>query len=540
MQQHRRLRARIQALSLCLGAISALAAVPLAAQSHHFVYLASATGQTISGFELSPASGTLISIAGPPFNNGRDPGAMTLHPSGRFLYVMNAAAKNVSAFAVNPVTGVLNEVPASPFAVGGGNTPELFLVEPSGKFLYVVSTFEDASETATSISYYAVDQDTGALNPASAGSYSPGYFTPAGFVSKPGDNFLYLAGTANASNSIVSIRTIELDAATGDISNVYPPSGQGQFAHSAAISPNGQFLFVGRGQSAGSIDTYTISATGIPEYLNNNTFSIPGTSPLPYALAVDASGSYLYALVSSVGILGFAVDPGTGALASLGPPFVGPPVSQSAVLVADPVEQFLYYEQRPFAISDQGALDELSTSPLPIAGSVTGIAAANPPLDDVQPISAPQLTLTPSPLLFSDQYVGGFSQTLQVSLSNTGNAPLILSSISIMDANGAEFGLSTGDCLAVLPPGNGCTILITFQPTAEGVRQATLTVVDNALGSPHIVELTGLGLLPFTLQLDSSFGSVVAGQMAQYNLHLEPAPGFAGQVVLACSGAPAG
>jgi len=165
VQQHRRLRARIQALSLCLGGISSLAAVPLAAQSHHFVYLASATDHTVSGFELNPASGTLTPIAGLPFNNGLDPGAMTLHPSGRFLYVMNAGAKNVSAFAVDPVTGVLTEVPASPFAVGGGNTPELFLVEPSGKFLYVVSTSDEVQGKVTWVSYYAVDQNTGALDP---------------------------------------------------------------------------------------------------------------------------------------------------------------------------------------------------------------------------------------------------------------------------------------------------------------------------------------------------------------------------------------
>ena len=537
MQQHRRLPARIQALFLCLGGISALAAVPLAAQSHHFVYLASATGHTISGFELSPASGTLTPIAGPPFNNGRDPGAMTLHPSGRFLYVMNAGAKNVSVFAVNPVTGVLNEVPASPFAVGGGNTPELLLVEPSGKFLYVVSTSDTADGKVTWVSYYAVEQATGALSATPEPTLLSFLFTPAGLVSTAGDNFLYLAGTASpASGSIVSFRTIELDQATREISNVDVLPGTGESAHSVAISPNGQFLFVGRGQSAGSIDTYTISADGSPQYSNNSL----DPSALPYALAVDASGSYLYAAVDGVGILGFSINAGSGELMSLGPAFSEPVVSPSTMLVADPVEQFLYYEQRAFAILDQGALEELSVSPLPVAGSVTGIAAANPPLDDVQAISAPVVALTPSSLVFSDQYVGAASQPQQVSLSNTGDDSLILSNILLTGTNATEFGLSTGDCLAVLQPSNGCTMTIIFQPTAEGVRQAALTVVDNAIGNPHTVALTGAALFPFTLHLDSFIGSVVAGQMAQYNLRLVPAPGFAGQVVLACSGAPAG
>lgn len=537
MRQQSRLRPGIQTLAVCLSGLSALAAVPLAAQSHHFVYLSSATDQTISGFELSPAAETLTPITGSPFNEPVEPGAMTLHPSGRFLYVMNAGAKTVSAFAVNPVTGVLNEGPASPFAVGGGNAPKFFVVEPSGKFLYVVSTSDDVQGKVTWVSYYAVDQATGALSATPEATLSPFLFTPAGFVSKPEDKFLYLVGTANASNSIVSIYTIELDPATGAaVSNGDLRSGQGQFVHSVAISRNGPFLFVGRGQSAGSIDTYTISADGIPQY-SNNTFPIPDPLALPYALAVDASGSYLYASVAAVGIRGFSVDSITGGLASLGPPFIGPPVSPSAVLVADPLEQFLYFEQRAFAISGQGALDELSVSPLAVAGSVTGIAAANP-LDAVQPISVPQLTLVPSPLQFSEQFVGASTQ-LQISLSYTGTATPILSSISLTGINKDDFSQSNCPAPAVLQPGNGCTILITFQPTAEGLRQATLTVLDNAIG-PHTVALTGTGQLPFTIQLDSARESVIAGQMARYDLRLVPAPGFAGQILLACAGAPAG
>ncbi len=167
-----------------------------------------------------------------------------------------------------------------------------------------------------------------------------------------------------------------------------------------------------------------------------------------------------------------------------------------------------------------------------------GIAAANP-LDPVQPITAPVAALAPLILQFSDQNVGAVSQPRQVSLSNTGTASLILSGISLTGTHASEFELSTGDCLAVLLPGNGCTLLITFQPTSDGVRQAVLTVVDNAIGSPHTVALTGAGRLPFTIQLDSSTGTVTAGQLAQYDLRLVPAAGFVGQVSLACSGAPA-
>ncbi len=166
---------------------------------------------------------------------------MTLHPSGRFLYVMNAGANNVSAFAVHPVTGVLAASPASPFAVGAiGYTPKLFLVESSGRFLYVVSTIEDTLGTATSVSYYSVDQATGAINPTPAGTFSLGFFAPAGLVSRRGNKFLYLAGTASpASGSAVSIFTIELDPATGIFADASPLGGQGQFARCWPFLPMG-------------------------------------------------------------------------------------------------------------------------------------------------------------------------------------------------------------------------------------------------------------------------------------------------------------
>jgi 6-phosphogluconolactonase (cycloisomerase 2 family) len=68
----------------------AWASLPVAAQSHHFVYLSSAAAHTISGFEVSHSSGSITPVTGSPFSTGHDPGSLAFHPTGRFLYAVNS------------------------------------------------------------------------------------------------------------------------------------------------------------------------------------------------------------------------------------------------------------------------------------------------------------------------------------------------------------------------------------------------------------------------------------------------------------------
>jgi 6-phosphogluconolactonase (cycloisomerase 2 family) len=49
-------------------------------------------------------------------------------------------------------------------------------------------------------------------------------------------------------------------------------------------------------------------------------------------------------------------------------------------------------------------------------------------------------------------------------------------------------------CPGILPPGGSCTMRVKFEPTAPGLRTATVTVASDAVGSPQTVTLTGKGL----------------------------------------------
>jgi hypothetical protein len=97
-------------------------------------------------------------------------------------------------------------------------------------------------------------------------------------------------------------------------------------------------------------------------------------------------------------------------------------------------------------------------------------------------------TLSPASLTFSAQPVGTSSAAQTVTLTNTGNATLTVATIQIT----GDFA-QVNNCPSTLAANANCTINVTFTPTAPGTRSGSLTISDNAQGSPQIVSLTGTG-----------------------------------------------
>jgi hypothetical protein len=162
----------------------------------------------------------------------------------------------------------------------------------------------------------------------------------------------------------------------------------------------------------------------------------------------------------------------------------------------------------------------------------------------------PAVTLAPVSLTFTGQLITTTSAAQSVTLTNSGTAALTISSIAITGANSGDFA-ETNTCpasTANLAVGAKCTINVTFTPTATGNRAASVTITDNAIGSPQSVSLTGTGT-DFSLSAASgancsaggncTTSSIIsAGQTATYDLQISPVSGFNGTVALTCSGAP--
>ena len=106
------------------------------------------------------------------------------------------------------------------------------------------------------------------------------------------------------------------------------------------------------------------------------------------------------------------------------------------------------------------------------------------------PPPQPALTLSQNQVGFPSTVQGATSAAIVVTVTNSGTAPLNISSITFGGANTADFA-STNTCSSAVAPGNNCAISVTFAPQATGQRSETITLTDNAPDSPQIIQVSG-------------------------------------------------
>jgi hypothetical protein len=109
------------------------------------------------------------------------------------------------------------------------------------------------------------------------------------------------------------------------------------------------------------------------------------------------------------------------------------------------------------------------------------------------------ISFTPSSLTLPSVLPGGTTYKT-VTVTNDGSAPVTISNIAIAPANGTPVGTFTvysTNCPvkpSLLGGNLPCTIQVAFTPPDSITFNATLQVVDNAPGSPHLLPLTGMGI----------------------------------------------
>jgi Abnormal spindle-like microcephaly-assoc'd, ASPM-SPD-2-Hydin len=100
--------------------------------------------------------------------------------------------------------------------------------------------------------------------------------------------------------------------------------------------------------------------------------------------------------------------------------------------------------------------------------------------------------ILPRSLNFGTQSVGIKSHVRKMALQNTSDLTLHISNISITGSNAADFS-QTNDCGSVLRGGTSCTLMVTFKPSGQGSRVASLAINDDGGASPQTPSLTGTG-----------------------------------------------
>ena len=204
------------------------------------------------------------------------------------------------------------------------------------------------------------------------------------------------------------------------------------------------------------------------ELLDTATFLVLPSSPLPVAGAGFLSGlqnrqaPFTYAASSVNGVFGinvYEVDPGTG------------------------------LPSQPAAISQPFFQQSTQVSP--------AIASLGP--SGGQNVVGPVLSPSALSLTFPDTVTGQKSTSQSITLTSSGDQAVSFQSVSITGANPADF-VESDNCISavLLQPKHSCSLFIIYAPTSVGPSQATLNVMDSALGNPQQYGLSGTGVAPPT------------------------------------------
>jgi hypothetical protein len=116
-------------------------------------------------------------------------------------------------------------------------------------------------------------------------------------------------------------------------------------------------------------------------------------------------------------------------------------------------------------------------------------------------VPVPAVALNPTALAFGNQTTGTTSAARTISLTNSGNAALSITSVAVAAGGFA----ATHNCPSSLGAGLACTISVTFAPTSVAPYTSAVSVTTNATGSPHSAALTGAGIAPAPLAPAATF-----------------------------------
>ncbi len=314
------------------------------------------------------------------------------------------------------------------------------------------------------------------------GGYSPGEFCTLTVTFTPTTSGPQTGSISVASNALASPSTIELQG-----------SGTAAATPTATLSPTTlSFGSVTTGVTS-TAQTLTLSNTGSAA-LAISGITIGGANPADFA-ETNTCGTSLAA----------------GATCTISVTFTPASAANFAATVS--------------------VADNATGSPQTASLSGSGTAPA-----------VPIATLSPTTESFGNVVSSVTSSAQTLTLSNTGNATLNISGITIGGANASDFA-DTTTCGETLAAGASCTIAVTFTPTSVASFTATVSVADNAAGSPQTASLSGTGIAApdFTVSATPATETVSRGGLATYQVTVGSINGdYNSAVALSATGLPTG
>jgi 6-phosphogluconolactonase (cycloisomerase 2 family) len=227
-------------------------------------------------------------------------------PSNKFLYVGSMAGA-IYVYAVGSDGSLSLGNGGTP--VFSGDSPAAMEIDPSGQWMVWLSAF---SGTAYVL---GINSTTGVLTSGSSAGVPLAGTSASGLAITPNDQYVYVAlGTGG-------VETLSFDSSTGalaPVNSVLVPKQNLGADLAVAVSPNGQYLFVGE-TGINAVRVFSISSNGTLSEVSGSPYA---TGLGPAAVLVDSTGSYVYVANRTANSLSAFTLGAGGALTSItGSPF---------------------------------------------------------------------------------------------------------------------------------------------------------------------------------------------------------------------------
>jgi 6-phosphogluconolactonase (cycloisomerase 2 family) len=270
-----------------------------------------------------------------------------------FVYVANGNDDTISIYAADAHSGAL-DFQGYVHAAAGESSPKVLCARPDGRFLYVANEGDGVSPSTVSV--YSISTADGRLTaqaPAMVG------LSARDLVLSASSQHLYVAAYGSDAVYVLSVGSSD-----GALSPVGSPVPSGDGPVDLAIDPSNRFLW-SVNRLGGSISTFAIDgATGALTSSTAEAF-IGG---VPSAITTDASGErVLVTFENTDHVAVFHVDPSDGALTKESEQATG---DLPADVVYHPARRFAYVANTGAATLSTFAVDQV-TGALSPAGTTS-------------------------------------------------------------------------------------------------------------------------------------------------------------------------
>jgi sugar lactone lactonase YvrE len=351
------------------------------------------------------------------------------------------------------------------------NTPTAVAVDASGN-IYIADSNNNRIRVVSNgnINTFAGNGNAGYSGDGSAAT-SAALYTPRG-VAVDANGVVYIADTNNHVVRRVSAGTISTIAGNSQQQGFYGDNGAAGSAGldtptSVAVDATGKVYVADsnnhRVRLLSGATLSTFAGNGTAAYSGDGGSATSAAIAFPLGVSLDGMGNI------------FVADSNNHVIRRVGS-------AGTITTIAGEGEQGFFGD----AGGPNAAVLDTPSGVLPLNGNVYIADLKN------QRIRSTSATV----LMFADQIVGTQSPVQTVTVTNSGNAALTLSSVA---PSSPSFALASSGTCGVsfpmnVPASMSCTLDVVFDPLTVGLINASFSVVNNAAGSPQVITVTGTGL----------------------------------------------